>query len=108
GAKDTLATESTTVAIAKLDRFVCASRGARWNSGATSCATTQGDVNLDGWIPARVENFARVDRGDAVAHASGSLSSSSSSSNADGLIIGFGFAAARFGAAFAPGFTGAT
>ena len=106
GAKDPLAAEAALIAVAKLHRFVCAGRGARWNSGATSCAATQGDVHLDGRIAARVKNLTRVDRGDAVAHASGSLSSSSSS--ADGLMVGFGFAAARFGAAFAPGFTGAT
>ena len=107
GAKDPLAAKSVLIAIAKLDRLVCAGRGARWNSGATARAASQRDVHLNGRVAARVENLARVDRGDAVAHARVSLSSSSSSS-ADGLMIGFGFAGARFAAALPPGFTGDT
>ena len=105
GAEDPFAAEATLVAIAKLNSFVCASRCARWNSGATSCTTGKRYIYFNGRVAARVKDLAPLDCGDAVAHARVSLSSSSS---ADGLTIGFGFAGARFAADLPPGFTGET
>ena len=62
-------------AVAELDRLVDAGRGARRHGGPAERAGLEPDVDLDGRVPARVEDLAGVDVGDR-GHCSVSLARS--------------------------------
>ena len=68
-AEDALAAEARLVAVAQLDRFVGAGRGAGRHRRAPDRAVGEDDVDLDRRIAARVEDLARVDEVDEGVHA---------------------------------------
>src|ERR1044072_699938 len=48
------------VAVTQFPRFMLAGAGAARNNGSTERAAFESNINLDGWIAARIENLARV------------------------------------------------
>ena len=58
------------VAVAFFDRFISAGGHARWDGGAAQGAVFEGYIDLNGRVPAAVEDFAGVDVDDE-AHGEG-------------------------------------
>jgi hypothetical protein len=61
GLQDALAAITALVAVAQLDRLMLAGRGAGRHRRAARCAAFQLDIDLDGRVAARVQNFPRHD-----------------------------------------------
>ena len=62
----------TVAPISELDRFERTSRGATRHDGSTRGPRVECDLDFDGWVAARVEDFAGVDMFDD-AHGAGGL-----------------------------------
>src|SRR5262249_12806410 len=62
--QDALATVDGLLAVAELDRLELTGRRARRDGGAADGPRVQRDVDLDGGIPARVEDLTSVHAGD--------------------------------------------
>jgi hypothetical protein len=64
GLQDALASVDGGVAVAQLDRLELPGRRAGGNGGAAGGAGLERDLDLDGGVPARVQDLAGVDIGD--------------------------------------------
>ena len=56
------------IAVAQFERFVLAGARSRRHDSAAQCAAGRVDLDLDGRLPAAVENLAGMNAGDAVGH----------------------------------------
>src|SRR5262249_35615169 len=63
-AQDALPAVRRLVTVAELDRFELSRRRSRGNRGAPHGARLQRDLDLDGRVPARIENLACMDAAD--------------------------------------------
>ena len=63
--QDTLAAVAGLVGVAELQGFVNAGRGAGGDRGPPGGAALQADLDLDGRVPARIQNLSRVNLDDA-------------------------------------------